>query len=322
MSAVFQAALKSTVEPLMLALTALDSIMLGIVVVQVIYYCRHAQTNKTHIVAMVSVAVGLTVIATIFLMHWSTHMFVWSFGNIVPFAGVSFIIRDLAIGQSSILLVQIFYVDRACRFYSHWWPGLLLMPFVLASFALCTATLRVTTVKYNALSPTLFQDPAISVLAYSWLGAVLATDLLITIIIATGLRRIKTGWSHTDSILRRLVIRCFETQTPALLSSIAMLIAWQSRYDLGVIFASIQSKFYTIGLLTSLNFRAGSPSNVTAQASKSKSQTSESSHPMHMLSRSHSHAHERHPTDKSAHDGASVDVHEDEYASTTGLRRM
>jgi hypothetical protein len=60
--------------------------MLGIVVVQIIYYCRHAQTNKTHIVAMVvsltfrrdagrggdgavlilqSVAVGLTVIATI-----------------------------------------------------------------------------------------------------------------------------------------------------------------------------------------------------------------------------------------------------------------
>jgi hypothetical protein len=38
------------------------------------------------------------------------------------------------------------------------------------------------------------------------LGAVLATDLLITIIIATGLRRIKTGWSHTDSILRRLVM--------------------------------------------------------------------------------------------------------------------
>jgi hypothetical protein len=112
---------------------------------------------------------------------------------------------------------------------------------------------------------------------------------------------------------------------------------------------SIQSKFYTIGLLTSLNFRAGSPSNVTAQATKSRSQTSvshpfssllsrawrspcpdrealtpwqETSHPMHNLSRSHSHSHAQDPTDKSAHDGASVDVHEDEYASTTGLRRM
>ncbi|KAI9633334.1 uncharacterized protein MKK02DRAFT_29185 [Dioszegia hungarica] len=329
-SPLIQLALKNSIGSKMIGFMVsaiIDSMLMGVVIVQAVSYCRYARTDKKHIVAIVAMTIASTVIATVFLVMWVTHLFVWNFGDYIPFTEVPYVIREFAIGMATVVLVQTFYIDRACRLYQHWWPAMLLGPFVGATFSLGIATLRTVTRKYDRMSPTVFEDPDVAVLAYSWLGFVLASDLLITLLVANGLRRVKTGWSHTDSVLRRLIILCFETQTPALISSAATLIAWQRRYDIGLIFVSIQSKIYTVGLLTTLNFR-GTSANSTSSGSYG-SKPPDQSHPMHILSHSHSlsqaqaqahlatekHAHRRHDVEmESAQDEA-------EYASTTALRR-
>ncbi|KAI9635784.1 uncharacterized protein MKK02DRAFT_33133 [Dioszegia hungarica] len=248
---------------------------MGVVVVQVFAYWPHIRTDKKHIVALVCAAVISTTATTIFLMTWVNHLFVWNFGDYFPFTSIAWLTRDFILMITAVCIVEIsqfspviFYVDRACRLYRHWWPAVVLSPFVFASVAFGIALLLALNRRFELITPETIRDPGIAVLTYSWHGFTLASDFLITCLIAYGLKRVKTGWTHTDSMLRRLIIRFFETQSPALISSAATLIAWNKRYDVALVFLSVQSKIYTIGLLTTLILR---PTAGDGNTSKSKS---------------------------------------------------
>ncbi|CAK9782952.1 unnamed protein product [Cutaneotrichosporon oleaginosum] len=82
-------------------------------------------------------------------------------------------------------------------------------------------------------------------------------DIVITVGIGCGLLRSRTGWDHTDKIVNRLVRINLESQVPATLMAASFLVVFilKPQSLLNFVWQGIQSKFYLIGLLYTLNSR-------------------------------------------------------------------
>ncbi|KAI9637058.1 uncharacterized protein MKK02DRAFT_45767 [Dioszegia hungarica] len=237
----------------------LDSMLMGLVVAQVFTYWRFVKTDKKHIVALVFEQVLTTLASTVasgIILSWMQYLFVWNFANWLPLIEITWILRYLGVDFANVLIVHTFYIDRACRLYRHWWPAALLGPLTVGGATLGFAAEYYINTKFKYIDTEGFNDIKIKGTIYGWLSLVLASDLIITIIMTHGLYRVKTGWAHTDSRLRRVMIRCFEAQVPALISAIVNFVAWNRQFQVALVLIAVMTKVYTLGMLITLNLRA------------------------------------------------------------------
>ncbi|KAI9636049.1 uncharacterized protein MKK02DRAFT_33333 [Dioszegia hungarica] len=273
----------------------IDAVMMGLVISQAYAYWTYARTDKKHIVLLVFLTVAGAIASTIIDLLWTQYLFVWNFGTYLPFADGSWLIKFLGTEIFTVLVVQIFYVDRACRLFSHWWPAAVTGPFILAMPCLGISLLHhLSTFPYLTPDVLTGNNPLVDALAYSWLTVNIVADVLITGIIVYGLSKVRTGWAHTDSVLRKLSIQCFESQIPALIGSIVSLIAWNKVFELALTVIIIQSKVYVLGLLITLNLRAGNRSTtINASFHQTSSGPKDTAYHMNAISsaRSESEAH-------------------------------
>ncbi|KAI9632555.1 uncharacterized protein MKK02DRAFT_40860 [Dioszegia hungarica] len=226
----------------------LDDALLGVVLCHSLSYLRFVRTDKKHIVVLVVLSVLTTLAASIDVMLWLTNIFVsqlWKCGL--------YMIID-AIGTA---LVQIFYVDRAYRLHRHWWPLAVLCPLVLGTIAAWATLVQfMGRLIAQGLDPTTMLTPAYMTVANATLSLIMVTDLAITAVVIYGLQKNKTGWKHTDSHLKGLVIKCFEAQIPALIIAILILVFWTIKIEIATCILMFHTKVYVAGLLVTLNFRS------------------------------------------------------------------
>ncbi|KAI9639648.1 uncharacterized protein MKK02DRAFT_39971 [Dioszegia hungarica] len=242
----------------------IDSMLMGLVIAQAVSYCRRFyRSEKKHILGLVIMAVVGTIAASICLLLWMSHIFVYEFGHFMVFAELPYLSRYMYINTFTTLAVQAFYIDRACRLFKHWWPALLIGPFSLTAAATTLGFVIMGFEKTFYMIPELLEVPVVHQLGNALLYCSIITDALITVVIGYGLFRVRTGWSHTDSVIRRLIIQVFEAQVPALVNVVAAYISWRQSFEIALPFMRalqtivilIQTKIYSLGLLITLNLR-------------------------------------------------------------------
>nr|XP_019047978.1 hypothetical protein I302_04599 [Kwoniella bestiolae CBS 10118]OCF26908.1 hypothetical protein I302_04599 [Kwoniella bestiolae CBS 10118] len=99
----------------------------------------------------------------------------------------------------------------------------------------------------------------------TWTSTSCAADVLIAACILWGLLKSKSGWTHTDRVVTRLIRLTFEAQLPPTFLALSYVIEWSQTPSslLGAVFQALQSKAYTIGLLFTLNARISFTVNTT-----------------------------------------------------------
>ncbi|OCF42910.1 hypothetical protein I317_03261 [Kwoniella heveanensis CBS 569] len=89
------------------------------------------------------------------------------------------------------------------------------------------------------------------------LSAGLATDLILLGLIMLGLRRSRTGWTHTDHLIQRLVRVSVESQLPGTLVALAYMIQFgiNPNHSMTYFFSIVQPKVYAVSFMAALNAR-------------------------------------------------------------------
>ncbi|KAI9632558.1 uncharacterized protein MKK02DRAFT_40863 [Dioszegia hungarica] len=256
----------------------LDHFLLGCVVCECIRYYRFIRTDKNLIVFIVVTSVACTLGHTVELMVWLSDIFVWSYGSFVSFAEGRYLHSYLLVDSICTVLVQTFYIDRAYRLHRHWWPLALLGPITILAFASGVVIAQLMAYKLTMLDPSLISLPRVQVAAYISNALSIVADAGITFAIVYGLHKNKTGWKHTDSHLKGLIIVCFEAQIPALFVAILTTIFWTTKVEIAILCLLVHTKVYCTGLLITLNFRSKPGSTTSVQSYSHRSHDLSGSH--------------------------------------------
>ncbi|CAD6575150.1 MAG: hypothetical protein TREMPRED_001319 [Tremellales sp. Tagirdzhanova-0007] len=179
---------------------------------------------------------------------FNMHLFAYGFGSYAQFETTNWLgwppFMDCVIG----IAVQAVYVDRAFRLNGRNWFILIIAgALMLVSFAGGTGTV-ISFIHLQSESQagvTLRDEQKIYVFVELWLAATMTIDVLIVACVGYGLWKSKTGWSHTDALVQKLIV------------SLAFLITYVIDPPSTVDFflTTILSKVYAVGLYALLNSR-------------------------------------------------------------------
>ncbi|KAJ7590460.1 hypothetical protein C8J56DRAFT_937554 [Mycena floridula] len=149
--------------------------------------------------------------------------------------------------------VQVYFAWRIRSMTkSNFWPAVVVL-FSLVSFAAAlSSTILVTIFPAFALLQT--YQSAIAI----WLGSAAVTDVIITVLLVSFLRKSKSGFKDSDTIVDKIILMAVQTGLVTSLSSIVVLVVYVSVPGTTIMFIWDFSlaKFYAISLLASLNARA------------------------------------------------------------------
>nr|XP_019012831.1 uncharacterized protein I206_02327 [Kwoniella pini CBS 10737]OCF51612.1 hypothetical protein I206_02327 [Kwoniella pini CBS 10737] len=141
-------------------------------------------------------------------ISYALHNFVYNFGKFRVFLEIRYPQVFPILGWITSAPIQLFYTERTFRLNgNNWLLCILLMGLILGTFGMTVWVL----VFCQTLSSEL-QALLIVRQVQAWQCLTLATDSIITISIAWGLYRSRTGWSKTDALVKRLMIITLETQ--------------------------------------------------------------------------------------------------------------
>ncbi|KAI9639649.1 uncharacterized protein MKK02DRAFT_39972 [Dioszegia hungarica] len=141
----------------------LDSMLMGLVIAQSVSYSqRFLGKERKYTTALVFMGVLGTIAATICLLLWISHIFVYGFGRFMVFAELRYLSAYMYINTATTLVVQTFYIDRACRLFKHWWPALIIAPFALATTATTISFVTIGFMPAQYMIPELLAGPASS----------------------------------------------------------------------------------------------------------------------------------------------------------------
>ncbi|WVR06781.1 hypothetical protein IAU60_003816 [Kwoniella sp. DSM 27419] len=238
------------VGPLLLGY-ATDSVFLGVLIQQAIWNVIFSPGERRFSRIVMLVAVGLSILMSVFINVLTFHMFVSGFGTWYRFIKLDMISFLPAFDVLCTVAAQVFYLDRAYQLHDRAkWVVFITAPFLITSLGAGVAGTIIAHRLVNAvdLTPTF---PAF----YVWLGCKLITDGLITSLIFYRLIKSRTGWSSTDYLIKKLIFISVETQLPALICSVAIMISYgvMPLNGINYYFELCQPKVYIIGLLAVLN---------------------------------------------------------------------
>ncbi|KAL7420428.1 polynucleotide adenylyltransferase [Cryptotrichosporon argae] len=171
--------------------------------------------------------------ATILDMRWASWYYIWITGLLVPTACFFGIRAYNLTGHSKVFLVAI---------------GLPLLLNIATAIA-C-----------KVLGPQsmleLAQYKTARTIVYVWLASGMAVDVCNTATIAFSLARVRTGWTDTDKLIRRLLVLTAETQLWPTISAICFAAFYSSPAAVNfVVFFVCALKTYTLSVLHVLNAR-------------------------------------------------------------------
>ncbi|KAK8849794.1 hypothetical protein IAR55_005130 [Kwoniella newhampshirensis] len=242
----------SNLGPLVLGL-GVDAILLGICFHQFIHYCGHHTKEVIHVRLLVYLACIGALAATIFTWATSMHMFVYNYGQYEQFTSCDWIAWYGVLDPLTKLSVQAFYAERAWRINKRNY-------FILVAIGICLCGSLTGSVGYTIIARTKHMaqfDTITNVFFYLWPGSCICADVLITSSIMIGLYRSRSGYEHTDVLVRKLMRISLEAQVPPTIVALLFFAQFASTSMTSIVqfIAIIHPKVYLTGCLAVLNSR-------------------------------------------------------------------
>ncbi|GMK56247.1 hypothetical protein CspeluHIS016_0300870 [Cutaneotrichosporon spelunceum] len=221
----------------MYAKLVIDMALCGLFTMQLITYAKFVRREKRWVLSIVVIASGLTYAISGFIVFYVHHLFVAGWGQRKPFLETNYYCMYPALDAVASSIVQGFFTYRAWRLLGRDWR----IVFFLGAL----------------IGGSILDMPSIKAPVVVWLTCVMLADIVITAGIGYGLVRWRTGWAHTDKLVDRMVRINLESQVPATLMAMSFLVIFilKPQSLLNFVWQGIQSKFYLIGLLYTLNSR-------------------------------------------------------------------
>lgn len=205
--------------PLLLG-TITDICLLGIALMLFVrFQFRVTAHEKRHTRILVYSVMCFAVIISVFNVSYTFHVFVYNFGKYGPFVSNTWSSWEYILNLTIRLPVASFFATRAWRILNR---SIIFAVFVISSFIIsiaCVIASKVIIRDWSKLQVARY-------IIIAKLANEVASDLVITTCIAGWLLRSRTGWNHTDRLLRRLLIMVAETQLPPTISLVTFLIAF------------------------------------------------------------------------------------------------
>nr|XP_018262281.1 uncharacterized protein I303_05297 [Kwoniella dejecticola CBS 10117]OBR84439.1 hypothetical protein I303_05297 [Kwoniella dejecticola CBS 10117] len=222
-----------------------DAVLLGVLTQQYVDWWRFSRPTErpaikwlTHWILFTSLGWSATVV------YYTLRNFVYYFGRYIVFTIIDLTLLWPLLGATMSAPIQLFYAHRSFRLNAN---NFFLLGLFIAMIITEVALAITIAIKGSALV-TIFQAAArirehqgrveeeVQELVRGWQVMTMSTDLLMTCSLAWGLWRSRTGWTHTDALVKKLLMVTIETQ-------------------LGPTLVLALPKSYTVGYLATLNSR-------------------------------------------------------------------
>ncbi|WWC64641.1 uncharacterized protein I303_107252 [Kwoniella dejecticola CBS 10117] len=239
--------------------TATDMLLCGVMIIQLIEYWTFSRDDRKFNKTIVCVTTAGSFGATIFIMVLMFKLFVYEFGQYTPFAAMPDLTYMCIFDIIPSTFTQIFFTHRAFLLTGRSKVSYILLgligSMILVSVAGAIGFPITQEIYHETQSESVLKSKI--ALTYCWLGGALGADVVITASIMWGLLKSRTGWKETDRAITRLLAIMVETQLPPTVLLIVFFVFVFGFPDtcLDVYPLWVQSKFYTCGLLASLNSR-------------------------------------------------------------------
>ncbi|WWC88629.1 uncharacterized protein L201_003542 [Kwoniella dendrophila CBS 6074] len=231
-----------------------DAILFGVVTQQYIDWCRYSSATEGRLIKYITHWVALaSTLWTGTVIFYNMRSFVYYFGRFIVFTFVDIALLWPVLGVIMSIPIQFFYALRAYRLHQD--NKCLLILFSLMILAEAGLTMAIAIVA--APLQTIFEAGEVNDIVRAWQVVTLCTDVLMTATLAWGLWRSRTGWSHTDALVKKLLLITIETQLAPTLVMTAFVISWSLKptSTLGIFFDVAIPKAYEVGYLATLNSR-------------------------------------------------------------------
>ncbi|ORX39034.1 hypothetical protein BD324DRAFT_679539 [Kockovaella imperatae] len=244
----------------MFAQVCVDSFFCGVLTMQgksfipsIYSYFKYQRRDSWWIKSVVITTAIINLVVTIYLWYFISYLFVQNFGLWSPFAETKYLAWFPFLDSLNSAVVQAFFAYRAYRLCNRMW----IIPLVCGVLILTSVGATLAVLILFSSFASLFQADGVTVPELIWLSSIMSADIIITISILFGLWRSKTGWSHTDRVITRLIRMTLESQVPPTIIAITFMVEFvQTPSSLfGSTLQGIQPKLYAVGLMYALNAR-------------------------------------------------------------------
>ncbi|WWC62660.1 uncharacterized protein I303_105257 [Kwoniella dejecticola CBS 10117] len=231
-----------------------DSVLFGVVSQQYMTWWTYSRPTERRIYVYVTHFLAIAAVAyTACEISYAMHNFVYNFGNFRVFLEVKYPQIFPIMGWITSAPIQFFYTERSFRLNgNNWFLAILLAALIFGTFGMTIWILAFCQTLSSELQALLIVRQV-----QAWQCLTLATDGIITLSIAWGLYKSRTGWSNTDALVKRLLIITLETQLGPTILMLAFVteFAISPPLTLGIFFEQLIPKFYLVGFLATLNSR-------------------------------------------------------------------
>ncbi|KAI0337224.1 hypothetical protein BDW22DRAFT_1364391 [Trametopsis cervina] len=230
----------------------LNILLYGVMLMQCFMYFSRFPKDRPWIRFLVLLLLFGDTVNSVFLIIWIYDILILHFGDIDALATGNWVFStEPAMTGTLATIVQLFFAWRIMRLTNNFWVTTLIVITALTSAVGGVGTaISIHFTKEFAH----FQD--FKVIVIVWLIGAAICDLSITIMLTTHLRRHKTGFSRTDSVLNK-IIRV--TVSNGLLTSvwaiIDLIVYLATPTGLHLVFNVPLAKLYTNSLMSTLNSR-------------------------------------------------------------------
>ncbi|WVR07729.1 hypothetical protein IAU60_004772 [Kwoniella sp. DSM 27419] len=235
---------------------ATDALLCGYMFIQAADYWTYSEDDKLFNKIIVAITTVTSAGTTMFIVGILFRLFVYNYGRYSGFVATQLLaymcLFDIVVSTAT----QVFFTHRAFMLNNR----SKLLIFAISALVLTSIVGAIGFIPvYGGLASTSDDNLwRISFFLFLWLATALGADVLITGSIMWSLFRSRTGWKQTDRTITKLLGIVIETQMPPTLVVLLFLVTFgaTSQTMLLVIWPQwVQGKFYTCGLLASLNSR-------------------------------------------------------------------
>nr|XP_019044225.1 hypothetical protein I302_07508 [Kwoniella bestiolae CBS 10118]OCF23155.1 hypothetical protein I302_07508 [Kwoniella bestiolae CBS 10118] len=219
-----------------------DTLLCGVMIVQLINYWTFSKGDRMFNKSIVIITTLSGFLATIFIIVLMFRLFVYHFGSYAPFASLNLLVYMSIIDIIPSVATQIFFTERAYKLCNR-------SKILVGAISFCLLVSIVGAIglpiSREAVQAGEAAPDVKKAFMYLWLCGSLAADLMISSSIMWSLFKSKTGWKETDDTITKLIriIYFFIVTFGFPMTYLDIFALW------------VQSKFYTCGLLASLNSR-------------------------------------------------------------------
>ncbi|WVW84758.1 hypothetical protein I302_106793 [Kwoniella bestiolae CBS 10118] len=250
-----------------------DVILYGVMLQQFQCWWAYGRASERKAINWLTYYIMLASTAwSIMIISYMLNCFVYNFGTFSVFIKMPYATAFPSVGYTMSAAVQCFYIERSYRLNNRNIPLLiLLIALVIGEFV---AIVFVIIICGRVASVLQAEDQIMYIRA--WQCLTLATDTIITLSLSWGLWKAKTGWSHTDALVKRLILITLETQLAPTLIMLGFVIEFSifPASTMGLFFDVMIPKGYTVGYLATLNARLHLQKDRTIGGSGNGKQTS------------------------------------------------